>query len=160
MYDEYAKHLEIELVKADAEYLNLKKRLDYFKANDSSNALKNLWDSSKNFWYRFYDVPPKLAVGLLVFQEEVAEFVEEAKAIQENRTQPDTRQNLIEEGVDVIVTQIMCLLSQGVSWSEMETAITNVCLKNDAKTHETHAIDPDTGKITRKSRLVEKNNAN
>lgn len=146
-------HIEKQLEKADLRAQQLKVALDYYKANNSANNLKNLWDSSKNFWYRFYTTRPRLDTGHAVFVEEVREFLDEVNAIIDGTDEADTIQKMMEEGADVMVTMIMCMLGAGGTWEQLETAINNVCLKNDAKTHDTHAINPIDGKITRKSKL-------
>lgn len=123
---------------------------------NSSNSLKNLWKSAKDFWYRFKTDPPKSRDMLPLFIEESAEYVKEITDIIGSTQTENTIKNAAEEFADVITTGLLLYFSIGGTWEGLETAITNVCLKNDAKTHETHAVDPKTGIITRKDKLLEK----
>lgn len=78
---------------------------------------------------------------LRVFTEEYYETVEAALT--------GSNSELTEEGADLIVTLMGVLMSRGIPIEDLEAAMEKVAAKNDAKTHETHAINR-SGKIARK----------
>ena len=82
--------------------------------------------------------------ALACFEEEIHEF--KAEAITGNLLYAYP---LTEEAVDVIVTLLGVLRAAGVDNGELASMMLAVTMKNDAKTHTTHAINSE-GKIARK----------
>lgn len=108
-----------------------------------NDPLRDLVRSTLALYERF-GVEPQLDAATRVFEEEVAEFIEAARA-------GDNRQHTAEEAADVLVTVIGLCKAAGVPPEMLIEQIHAVIEKNDAKTHATHEINAD-GKIARKSR--------
>lgn len=105
-----------------------------------SDTLRDLIQSTINLHERF-GVIPRFDVTLNVFQEEVHELIEAAQA-------GTDLHHIAEEAADVFVTAIGMCLAAGVDGEAIIKQTRAVIAKNDAKTHETHAIN-EHGKIAR-----------
>jgi len=105
------------------------------------DPLRALAASTLAFYDRF-GVTPQPQPAERVFREEVEELIEAARA-------GDDPAHIAEEAADVIVTVIGLCTAVGVTPARLEEAIFAVARKNDAKTHETHAVD-ENGKISRR----------
>ena len=90
-------------------------------------------DSSKNATRTCHEVIIERAPML---REEFEEMLDEAKAKRESET--------CHEAADVLFVAIGNMVSLGNAGLE---GVRTVTAKNVAKTHETHAIRPDTGKL-------------
>lgn len=115
-----------------------------------TDILSILWDSTDELHKRFDKFPPNPEETLRVFDEECAEFGEAAAemiAEGEDAGYSDT----CAEAADVIVTVLATLSGLGIKREDFEAWAQNVARKNNAKTWDTHFINPDTGKIQRKA---------
>lgn len=108
------------------------------------DPLRDLIHSTLAF-YRRFDAHPQLEPATLVFEEEVDEFIE---AAHDNHD----KTHIAEEAADVMVTVIGLCHAAGVTGDQLIEQIYAVIAKNDAKTHDTHAVNPE-GKIARRSRV-------
>ncbi len=106
-----------------------------------TDTLRDLIRSTVEFYDRF-EVTPQLEPSLRVFQEEVDELIEATH-------NGDNKQHIAEEAADVFVTAIGMCLAAGVDGEQIIAQTRAVIDKNDAKTHETHAIN-ENGKIARR----------
>lgn len=114
------------------------------------DALDRLWQSSADLYARFNMATPNTLDQLRVVHEECYELTQAAHEYQFGKGMGD---HVTEEAADVIVTVMGVLMSCGATYAELASAIGRVAAKNDAKTHETHAVSEVTGKITRRSKL-------
>lgn len=95
-----------------------------------NDALKQLWDST-------YELPRRFSLRvsddaqMRKFFEEVYEFT---KAIELGSI------HARHEAVDVLVTMMLRMQLQGVTYEDFERAVMIVIDKNDAKTPETHCV--------------------
>ncbi len=105
-----------------------------------TDPLRDLIRSTLAFYERF-GVTPQLEAATLVFQEEVDEFIEAAH-------DDHDVQHIAEEAADVIVTVIGLCEAAGVPPEKLVEQIYAVIEKNNAKNHNTHAVDA-AGKIAR-----------
>lgn len=105
------------------------------------DTLKSLIESTQEFFERF-DVTPQLPTTIRVFEEEVGELIEAAEA-------GTDMNHIAEECADVFVTAIGICLAHGIDAEQILAQTRMVIEKNDAKTHETHAIN-EYGKIARR----------
>lgn len=111
------------------------------------DSLLRLWDSTAALHRRFgVGFDPKVSTQLVI--EEVGEFLEAMTAVQLDNT-VDNRMHLAEEFIDCVVVMIASLCSVD-SIPFMLPAVDAVIEKNYHKTTKTHAVDPVTGKITRR----------
>ena len=108
----------------------------------TADTLYDLIASTLEFYERF-EVSPELETSIRVFQEEVGELIEAAQ-------DGISTDHIAEEAADVMVTAIGICLSQGVDLEQILRQTRAVIAKNDAKTHETHAIN-EYGKVARRS---------
>lgn len=106
-----------------------------------SDTLRDLIQSTLALHDRF-GVKPTFEVTLRVFQEEVQELIEAAR-------QGTDQQHIAEEAADVFVTAIGLCLALEVNEEQIIAQTRAVIAKNDAKTHDTHAIN-ESGKIARR----------
>ncbi|KAB2903420.1 MAG: hypothetical protein KJ064_20575 [Anaerolineae bacterium] len=106
------------------------------------DTLQELIRSTLEFYARF-DVQPQLESAVRVFREEVDELIEAAAL----GTDPA---HIAEEAADVMVTAIGICLSRGVDPAALIEQAQKVVIKNDRKTHETHAVN-EQGKIARRT---------
>lgn len=111
------------------------------EAQSNEDNLRALIQSTLDFYARF-NLQPELPTALRVFREEVDELIEAAQL----GTNLD---HIAEEAADVFVTAIGICLARGVTLEEILHQTQMVIRKNNAKTHETHAIN-EYGKIARK----------
>lgn len=105
------------------------------------DTLKGLIESTQEFFARF-KVNPQLPTTIRVFQEEVGELIEAAE-------EGTDLNHIAEECADVFVTAIGICLAHGIDADQIIAQAQMVIAKNDAKTHETHAIN-EYGKIARR----------
>jgi phosphoribosyl-ATP pyrophosphohydrolase len=105
------------------------------------DPLRRLIDSTLAFYARF-GVEPEHGPAEAVFREEVAELIE-AAADGTNKT------HIAEEAADVLVTVVGLCVAVGVPPEQLIEQVHAVAAKNDAKTHETHAVNAN-GKIARR----------
>lgn len=105
------------------------------------NTLATLWDSTKKFHERFKKFPPDQTAAFMVFREEIREV--------EQAFNYETDNELCEEIADVIVTAMGLMMSRGIGYDVLESAIIRTAHKNDSKDHNTHVVDEITGKIRR-----------
>lgn len=110
-----------------------------------ADALTRLWQSSAGLYRRFSMPAPDTKAQLRVFAEEAYEFTEATLCPE------GFGENVVEEGVDVIVTLMGVLMSRGVALYTLTQAMERVAQKNDSKTHETHHINSN-GKIARRGK--------
>lgn len=110
-----------------------------------TDVLRRLWESTADLYRRWNIYPPMMTAQIPVFIEEAAELVHAA------RHEDDER--VTEEAADVIVTALGLVMACHIEYDALLAAIERVIAKNDSKTDETHAIDPQTGKITRRDKL-------
>jgi NTP pyrophosphatase (non-canonical NTP hydrolase) len=82
------------------------------------------------------------------WQQAMRIFIEEKHEFFEAYRDGDT-DAAAEEAVDVIVTMLGLARVAGCTEAQLTHAVEMVCAKNDAKTHETHVVDDESGKITR-----------
>lgn len=108
-----------------------------------TDTLKLLWDSTADLHERFGLPIPDTAAVLPVFREEVREFLDAMDVCDTVHAR--------EEAADVAVMLCAVLMSTGASYEDFMAACLKVVQKNNAKTHETHAIN-SAGKIARKAR--------
>ena len=111
-------------------------------SRQTDDTLKSLIESTEEFFARF-DATPQLSTTLRVFQEEVGELIESAK-------EGVDMNHIAEECADVFVTAIGICLAHGIDAEQILAQTQMVIEKNDAKTHETHAIN-EYGKIARRA---------
>lgn len=104
-----------------------------------------LWGSTEAFHQRFNLYPPETFKALRVLAEEHYEVTEAALV--------KSKDQLAEEGADLVVTLMGVLMSRGVSIDDFEKAMSNVANKNDAKTFANYEIN-SAGKISRKSKII------
>jgi phosphoribosyl-ATP pyrophosphohydrolase len=104
--------------------------------------LYRLWQATQTFHHRFRGSAPSMISAFDAMDEEYNEFI--------NAVYYGDNASLQEEAADLMVTIIGVLLSQGVTYGEFSDMINAVIAKNLRKTHETHWVDPDTGRITRR----------
>lgn len=120
----------------------------------AANVLALLWDSTDELHHRFDKFPPKSRETLLVFVEEARELVEATQFYERfGELVPGTDRSITHvclEAADVLVTVFATLSALGISREQFMAAAQSVAAKNDAKTHDTHFVNPDTGKITRR----------
>ena len=105
-----------------------------------TDTLRGLINSTAEFYARF-DVTPNLETSIRVFKEEVDELIEAADI-------GTDKDHIAEEAADVFVTAIGICMASGVDLENIIAQTRAVIDKNDAKTHETHAIN-EYGKIAR-----------
>lgn len=111
------------------------------------DSLLRLWDSTTALHRRFgVEFDPAVTRRLVV--EEVKEFLDAMADVQLDNT-VDNRVHLAEEFVDCVVVMLASLCSVD-SIPFMLPAVDAVIEKNYHKTTKTHAVDPVTGKITRR----------
>jgi NTP pyrophosphatase (non-canonical NTP hydrolase) len=118
-----------------------------------NDILSILWDSTDELHRRCDKFPPNPEETLRVFEEETQEFASAAAemiADGEDAGYSDT----CAEAADVIVTILATLTGLGIGREDFEAWCHSVARKNDAKTWDTHFINPETGKIQRKSRSM------
>jgi NTP pyrophosphatase (non-canonical NTP hydrolase) len=108
-----------------------------------TDTLRALFESTLNFYNRF-EVIPELATSIHVFEEEVRELIEAAQA-------GTDKNHIAEEAADVMVTALGICIASGVDMEQLLAQTRAVIAKNDAKTHETHAIN-EYGKIARRAK--------
>lgn len=113
------------------------------------DALSHLWHSSADLYQRFGMATPNTSAQLRVVHEECYELTQAAHEYEFAKGMGD---RVTEEAADVIVTVMGVLMSCGVTYHELASAINRVAAKNDAKTHETHYVSEVTGKITRRGK--------
>ena len=106
-----------------------------------NDPLGRLIDSTLAFYERF-GVEPQPIPAEAVFREEVAELIEAAQ-------DGTNKTHIAEEAADVIVTVVGLCTAVGVPPEKIIEQIHAVAAKNDAKTHETHAVN-ENGKIARR----------
>lgn len=115
-------------------------------------SLSALWQSTRALHERF-GVPCTVDVSERLVAEESYELLRasfEADYISIGGIDADReRMKLTREAVDLIVVTLALLEAHGVSEDDLAQAMAAVIAKNDAKTHETHALV--NGKITRRS---------
>ena len=113
-----------------------------------TDILSILWDSTDELHKRFDLFPPNPEATLPVFQEEVKEFAAEATA--PGSDYYDLA--VCREAADVMVTILATLSGLGITREQFTAACQHVAMKNNAKTWDTHFINPETGKIQRKEK--------
>ncbi|NDJ87146.1 MAG: hypothetical protein GYB66_14805 [Chloroflexi bacterium] len=106
-----------------------------------ADTLRDLIQSTQALYERFGQTPQHSIVKR-VFEEEVAELIE---ATEEGLD----HQHIAEEAADVFVTAIGMCLAAGLDTELLIRQAHAVIAKNNAKTHETHAIN-EYGKIARR----------
>lgn len=120
------------------------------------NIFHFLWNSTLSLYKRFGVEDTPVLVRQRIFIEEVLEFIQASTilAAQPPEEQEfgdhcleDLKPALIGEAADVIVTVQGICMAHGISLAELELAMHDTILKNDAKTKETHGLVK--GKITR-----------
>lgn len=118
-----------------------------------TDALKQLWESTAAFQQRFgLDKKFSLPAQMRCVHEEISELAADAYGYWYTEDGLDAENFVIDatqEAADVIVTVLGVLMGMGVEYSDVADAIEHIAAKNDAKTHETHAIDAN-GKVSRK----------
>ncbi len=107
----------------------------------TGDVLRDLIRSTLAFYERF-GVTPQVNPATRVFEEEVHELIEAARA-------GTDKDHIAEEAADVFVTVIGLCTAAGVSPDRLIQQIRAVIAKNDAKTNQTHAIN-EHGKIARR----------
>lgn len=116
-----------------------------------SDVLNLLWDSTDDLHRRFDLFPPNPEATLRVFDEETQEFGEAAgAAIQEEYVET---WHVCSEAADAIVTILATLSGLGITREDFAKWAQVVANKNNAKTWDTHFVNPETGKIQRKGRV-------
>lgn len=108
---------------------------------DIQDTLRGLIQSTQDFYARF-DMTPELEASIRVFEEEVHELIEAAN-------DGHDLHHIAEEAADVFVTAIGICMACGVEADDIIEQTQAVIAKNDAKSHDTHAIN-EYGKIARK----------
>lgn len=103
------------------------------------NPLLKLWHSTASLYARF-GIRPNLNNTLMVFEEEAKEL--------EYAAQNETAEQVAGEAVDVIVTVLGVCMASGLTLERIEKAVLATIRKNNAKTHQTHAVN-EAGKIAR-----------
>lgn len=108
---------------------------------EPKDALTTLWDSTAAFHKRFgtMEEPDFEDAQLRVLFEEFYEFID---AIHKGYSQAS-------EFADFIVVGMGLLMASGYKLEQLQTAMTRVAEKNDAKTLETHAKD-NKGKVAKR----------
>jgi NTP pyrophosphatase (non-canonical NTP hydrolase) len=121
------------------------------------NAFDQLWQSTIDFHNRFRSVPQSLHDASECVMEEAKEVYQASKEL-DNAVKlghPNVLQledALADELADEIVTVMGVAISSGIGLYGLSQAMGRVSLKNDKKTRETHYLNPETGKITRRNR--------
>lgn len=111
------------------------------------DALRQLWESTANFQKRFgLDERFNMDAQMRCVNEELAEF---QSAAYQNWYMKIGKADMAKEASDVIVTVLGVLMASGVTYEVLERFMNDTALKNDAKTHDTHAIN-ENGKVSRK----------
>lgn len=111
--------------------------------------LRALWSSSEMLNRRFGINPVNQDV-LVIFSEEVREFVEAYSNYRISNFE-GYKKDIVEEFSDVLVTGFQVMRAAGITdVNEVIEGIAKVIAKNDAKTHETHEFDPTSNKIVRR----------
>ena len=121
-----------QLAELDAMRRTVSTREDHFE---------RLWISTRNLHQRF-GVVPEIDRQVPLILEEITEAIAAA------RNEPDDA--LAKEITDSIVVLMGLAMARHVSLDMLHGAMNAVISKNNAKTHDTHAIDPMTLKIKRK----------
>ncbi len=118
-----------------------------------TDALKRLWDSTADFQKRFrLDEQFNLPAQMRCVSEELAELNKEVYGwyfTEDGLEAENFSINATEEAADVIVTVLGVLMGMHMSYADIEDALERIAAKNDAKTHDTHAIN-ENGKVARK----------
>lgn len=107
------------------------------------DVLQVLWDSTAALHKRFnvhLDVNEQAALVREEMEEAIAAALDE----------PDAA--LAQEIADSFVVLLGLAQARGVALDAVREGMTAVIWKNDRKTHDTHSVNPITGKITRKVR--------
>lgn len=104
------------------------------------DPLRRLAASTQALYERF-GVTPSVAEAVPVFEEEVRELIEAVR-------QAESAQRIGEEAADVMVTVLGICFAAGLNVENVAQQIQTVIAKNDAKTHDTHAVID--GKIRRR----------
>lgn len=107
-----------------------------------------MWESTRELHARFRGAPPSTQGAMNAFVSELAEFNEEVFPVED-----PSNARLAEEGVDVIVTLMGVLQSRGVTLAALHQAMVTVINKNDAKTSDTHWLNPANDRILKQGRL-------
>lgn len=107
------------------------------------DVLQALWDSTRALHKRF-DVELDIEAQAALVREEMEEAI--AAALDE------PQHALAQEIADSIVVLLGLGMTRGVTLEAVRDGMQAVIRKNDCKTHQTHAVNPLTGKITRKVR--------
>jgi len=121
-----------QLAELDAMRRTVSTREDHFE---------RLWIATRSLHQRF-DVVPSVDRQIPLVLEEMNEAVAAA------RLEGDAA--LAQEIADSIVVLMGLAMARGVTLDDLHTAMNTVISKNNAKTHLTHAVDPNTLKIKRK----------
>jgi NTP pyrophosphatase (non-canonical NTP hydrolase) len=120
---------------------------DYSHNVERVFPLHSLWYSSDDLNERF-DIDPAQQQSLVIFSEEVREFVE---AYSNHKMGVGTHEEIVGEFGDLIVVAFQLMRSAGITDIEdVIDGITKVIAKNNAKTRETHEFDPASNKIVRR----------
>lgn len=109
----------------------------------SGDPLRDLAQSTRDFYARF-DVQPQVGDAIMNFEEEARELIDAARA-------GGDLDHIAEESADVLVTALGICLASGMDVEQIVAQVYAVIAKNDAKTHETHAVH--AGKIRRRSSI-------
>lgn len=128
------------------EFAQLQQLADHNRTQNAArieDVLQVLWDSTTALHKRF-DVTLDIEAQAALVREETEEAI--AAALDE----PDAA--LAQEIADSIVVLLGLAIARGVALEAVRDGMKAVIWKNDRKTHDTHNVNPITGKITRKVR--------
>lgn len=128
------------------EFAQLQQLADWNRTQNAErieDVLQVLWDSTAALHKRF-DVTLDIEAQVALVREETEEAI--AAALDE----PDAA--LAHEIADSFVVLLGLAQARGVALDAVREGMTAVIWKNDRKTHDTHSVNPITGKITRKVR--------
>lgn len=108
------------------------------------HLVQMVWDCSVQLNQRFRGGAPEPGIQRKAFKEEVNELLTASSL--------GGSGEMIEEAYDVMVTLFGLLQAHDIEWEDLLDQIALGNAKNDAKTHETHVLDPETGKILKRGK--------
>lgn len=103
---------------------------------------ERLWLSTRGLHDRF-GITPEIDSQAALIREEAEEVIAAAR--------DEGADELAAEIADCIVVLMGMGMARGIALDRLQDAMNAVIAKNDAKTHETHYVNPATHKITRKA---------
>ena len=122
------------------DYEQLQTYAAYINRRDTDNMLRELWASTRDLHNRF-GIRPTTPEQYELIREEMREVI--------NASQTNMGEHVAHEAADCIVVLLGLLMAHGLTLHDLEHAMRAVIVKNDSKTHETHAVDSVTHKIKR-----------